>query len=121
MSASVKIMLSYNYCHFEVCKGSDSDLTNKEINEMRKDVQRLADEAVRQFKKFQQNAIERIDGETKILNFEQQCRQIKLKNECDRTLKEIAMLKTFETENYRNKMMSIYDYEDEDEDEESTF
>ncbi len=25
------------------------------------------------------------------------------------------MLKTFETENYRNKMMSIYDYEDEDE------
>jgi len=45
----VKIMLSYDYCHFEICLSSDEDKTLKEINEMRKQAQRLADEAVRQY------------------------------------------------------------------------
>ena len=48
--ASVKIMLSYNYCHFEVALSSDDDLSLKDVNGLRKDAQRLADEAVRQFK-----------------------------------------------------------------------
>ena len=44
---SVKIMLSYDYCHFEIALASDEEMELKEINEMRKDAQRLADEAVR--------------------------------------------------------------------------
>jgi len=51
MGASVKIMLSHDYCHFEVSKSTDDNITDKEINQMRKDVQKLADEAVRQYKK----------------------------------------------------------------------
>jgi len=47
---SVKIMLSYDYCHFEVCLGSDENLSLDQINEMRKDAQRLADRAVNQYK-----------------------------------------------------------------------
>jgi len=50
MGASVKIMLSYDYCHFEVYKSTDENISDEQINEMRKDVQRLADEAVRQYK-----------------------------------------------------------------------
>jgi hypothetical protein len=47
---SVKVMLSYDYCHFEVALSSDQDMTLPEIDAMRKDAMRLADKAVRQYK-----------------------------------------------------------------------
>lgn len=50
MQASVKIMRSYDYCHFEVTLGSDDDLTLDQVNELRKQAALLADEAVRQYK-----------------------------------------------------------------------
>jgi hypothetical protein len=59
IQATVKVMLSYDYCHFEVSKtieydpqgeGPFNELTNKEIDEARKDCQRLADKAVGQYK-----------------------------------------------------------------------
>lgn len=50
MGASVKIMLSYDYCHFEVCISSTEEMTNENIDNMRKDCQRLADKAVKQYK-----------------------------------------------------------------------
>ncbi|HEX9970644.1 MAG TPA: hypothetical protein VGD14_01100 [bacterium] len=50
MSASVKIMLSYDYCHFEICLGSDENLSLEQVDNMRKDAQRLADKAVNQYK-----------------------------------------------------------------------
>jgi hypothetical protein len=49
MQASVKVMRSYDYCHFEVCLSLDKEMTLGEINNMRKDAARLADEAVRQY------------------------------------------------------------------------
>ena len=50
MGASVKIMLSYDYCHFEVCLStSQEDLILCQVDDMRKDCQRLADKAVRQY------------------------------------------------------------------------
>ena len=49
--ASVKVMNSYDYCHFEICLGTDDENTTlKQINEMRKDAQRLVDKAVEQYK-----------------------------------------------------------------------
>ena len=47
---SVKIMLSYDYCHFEIVLSSDEEMTLEQIDEMRKDAQRLADKAVYQYK-----------------------------------------------------------------------
>ena len=61
--ASVKIMLSYNYCHFEVALSSDLDTTLKQVNELRKDAQRLTDEAVRQYKKMKEHAEKNWDWE----------------------------------------------------------
>lgn len=55
MNASVKIMLSYDYNHFEVALSEEcEDL--KAANELRKSAQRLADEAVRQYKVAQEMA-----------------------------------------------------------------
>ena len=52
---SVKIMLSYDYCHFEVALASDEDMTLEQIDSMRKDAQRLADKAVHQYKLSRDN------------------------------------------------------------------
>lgn len=46
---SVKIMLSYDYCHFEIALASDDEMTLEQIDAMRKDAQRLADKAVKQY------------------------------------------------------------------------
>ena len=54
--ASVKIMLSYDYCHFEVALSSDENMTLQQVNELRKDAQRLTDEAVRQYKEKKRRA-----------------------------------------------------------------
>jgi len=62
MKASTKIMLSYDYSHFEICLSSDEDLTLKQIDGMRKDTQRLADKAVHQYKVAKREAERMIYG-----------------------------------------------------------
>jgi hypothetical protein len=49
-SASVRVMRSYDYSHFEVCLTSSSATTPQGVDELRKTAQRLADKAVEQFK-----------------------------------------------------------------------
>lgn len=50
MKASVKVMRSFDYCHFEVALASDEEMTIDGVNEMRKQAAILVDEAVRQYK-----------------------------------------------------------------------
>lgn len=115
-NASVKVMLSYDYSHFEASMSLENDngLTSKEIDSARKDCQRLADKAVAQYKEAKRNAALRSDGEHKMQNFEDQCKAIKNKNEQDRTLNEIAMLKQYENEQWRNRFLFEYDYNDDE-------
>jgi len=49
MKAAVKVMRSYDYCHFEVALSSDQEMDLDQINEMRKQAAILVDEAVRQY------------------------------------------------------------------------
>ena len=54
-NASVKVMRSYDYCHFEINLASDiSDLNNQgqivAVDDLRKQAARLADKAVQQYK-----------------------------------------------------------------------
>lgn len=52
MGISVKVMRSFDYCHFEICLG-DSEAAADDIaraDELRKEAARLADKAVRQYK-----------------------------------------------------------------------
>lgn len=115
-SASVKVMLSYDYYHFEASMSveNESGLTMSDIDEARKKCQRLSDKAVGQYKKAKQMASNRSDGEYQMRNFQEQCERIKAKDEQDRTIKEIAMLKQYEDENWQSQFMYDYDYDDDD-------
>lgn len=114
MSASVKIMLSYDYCHFEICKSTDENVSDEQINGMRKDCQRLADEAVRQYQVAKSNASRRTDAQYKIANFENACKQAEKKPEGERTLNEVAMLKQYQDEAWQEQFLYPYDYEDDE-------
>lgn len=37
MSATVRVMRSYDYCHFEIVLGSNEDMTTDQVNDMRKE------------------------------------------------------------------------------------
>lgn len=115
-SASVKVMLSYDYCHFEVAMAveNESGLSTKDIDNARKDCQRLADKAVGQYKTAKTAAAKRSDGAYHMQNFESECKKIKAKDEHDRTLKEIAMLKQYENEKWQAQFEYEYDYNDDD-------
>lgn len=54
MKASVKVMRSFDYCHFEVALSSDEEMSIDDVNEMRKQAAILVDEAVRQYKDAKQ-------------------------------------------------------------------
>jgi hypothetical protein len=49
-SASVKVMRSHDYCHFEVCLSSSDADTPQKVDELRKEAARLADKAVAQYR-----------------------------------------------------------------------
>jgi hypothetical protein len=110
--ASVKIMLSYDYCHFEVCRSieRDTDIGNKEIDNLRKDVQRLADKAVEQYKTAKTYAVQRlrIQNEKDVLLKEIEI--IKQKPESDWSATEKAKVKALQDTAYWNQY--DYDYQD---------
>lgn len=115
-SASVKVMLSYDYSHFEASMSLENDngLSVQEIDYARKDCQRLANKAVAQYKTAKEMAAKRSDGQYRMDNFESECRKIKTKDEQDRTVKEIAMLKQYEDEAWRDQFLYDYDFDDDD-------
>jgi len=116
-TASVKVMLSYDYSHFEASMSLENEfgLTMNEIDEGRKSCQRLADKAVNQYKKAKKMAADRSDGEYKMQNFESQCKKIMQKPEGERTINEVAMLKRYQDEDWQSQFDCRYDYEDDDE------
>jgi len=114
-SASVKIMLSYDYSHFETCMSLENEegVTKEDIDNARKDCQRLCDKAISQYKIARSIAEKRTDGQYRMHSFEQECQRIQKKAECDRTMKEIGMVRQYEQENWRSQFDCGYDYEDD--------
>lgn len=114
-SASVKVMRSYDYCHFEITMSIDDDggLTTVNVDNLRKEAQRLADKAVKQYQVAKNDAARRINGKSQMRNFEADCKRIEAKSEGDRTLNEIAMLKQYKDEAWQAKFEREYDYEDD--------
>jgi hypothetical protein len=49
-AASVKVMRSYDYCHFEVTLSSTQVESTADVDALRKEAARLADKAVSQYK-----------------------------------------------------------------------
>lgn len=63
-TASVKVMRSHDYCHFEVALGCSHDdngnpipLTNGMVDDLRKQAARLADKAVKQYQQSKRAAM----------------------------------------------------------------
>ena len=115
-TASVKVMLSYDYSHFEASMALENEdgIELHEVDNARKMCQRLTDKAVGQYKQAKLSASRRTDGEYKIANFEKQCQQIKAKDEGDRTINEVAMLKQYENEKWQEQFYEGYDYDDDE-------
>lgn len=115
-SASVKVMLSYDYCHFEssMTLENEEGVSAKEVDDARKTCQRLAYKAAGQYRTAKEMAARRSDGKYQMQNFQQECEKIKKKDEHDRTLKEIGMLKQYENENWQAQFDYEYDYDDDE-------
>lgn len=60
--ASVKVMNSYDYCHFEVCLSLSGICTSSEVDGARKDAQRLVDKAIAQYKTAKASVSARVGG-----------------------------------------------------------
>ena len=57
--ASVKVMRSFDYCHFEICLTMNEEgafYSSEAVDNLRKEAMRLADKAVEQYKKAKRAA-----------------------------------------------------------------
>lgn len=109
-SASVKVMLSYNYNHFEtsISLENEKGLTNKEIDEARKDCNRLCDRAISQYQKAKDNEGKRANQKWERKRLEDEVSEIcRYKKEW--TSEEKAKVKALEDFEYKE----IYDYDEE--------
>ena len=108
-------MLSYDYSHFETSMSLENDegVTKEEIDNSRKDCQRLCDKAVEQYKIARKMAEMREDAQYMMHNFKAECERIALKKEGDRTLNESAMLKQYQQENWQDQFNYDYYYDDD--------
>lgn len=113
--ASVKIMLSYDYNHFEVCLSSDEEKTLTEIDAMRKDAQRLADKAVRQYQMAKEIERKKANADIGLDELRKTVRAIRENfPQSEWTEEQKAKVKLLDDKQYI--MSSRYDYEDDDDD-----
>jgi len=113
MKGSVKIMLSYDYSHFEIALSSDAEMDVPGVNDLRKVAQRLADEAVRQYKRAKKAAANREVGKQQREYFLHEIKRIEKTEEQDRTVRDLAMLKQYQDENWQAQFEDDYDYDDD--------
>lgn len=110
-NASVKVMRSFDYCHFEVCLSSDSIISDVEIDELRKEAAKLADKAVEQYKAMKAN-IELLDSDTwKLDQLKRRAEEAEANPESERTPEQKAIIKKLQDGYYQNRRR--YDYDDD--------
>jgi hypothetical protein len=110
-SASVKVMLSYNYNHFEASMVVENEegVTVHDVDNARKDCQRLCDKAIKQYqiaKNVEQKRIN-LSAEKRIL--EREVSSIKEKPKETWSVTDKAKVKALEDHNWELK----FDYEDD--------
>lgn len=114
--ATVRILISYDYCHFEISKtiepypNTTDGLCQSSIDEARKDCQRLADKAVGQYKKAKVEANQKLAYSSERVNLEREVTAIKLRDEREWSHLDKAKVKALEEYNQDWR----YDYNDDD-------
>jgi hypothetical protein len=114
LNASVKVMRSHDYCHFEVQLSSPFPVSIAEIDELRKKAARLTDKAVEQYKVAKQNASLVETDEDRREYQESRIKRYREIPEGERTPEEQAAIKQFEDSEYQARRR--YDYDDDWED-----
>lgn len=114
--AGVKVMRSFDYCHFEVTlSGSLNGVPEAErfkaVDEMRKQAARLADKAVEQYKVAKENAHLLEQDPSDLEHLRQRFGEILKKPESERTPKDKAIVKAIEDRAHRSRLR--YDYDDD--------
>jgi hypothetical protein len=112
-TASVRILRSFDYCHFEITLGlleANAPIGLDEVDGLRKEAARLADKAVEQYKVKKNDLEQHEEDETMVNDFAEEAAAIEKKPETDRTPDEQASLKQFKDAQFR--LSRQYDYED---------
>lgn len=116
-TASVKVMRSHDYCHFEVCltttvgDGASDYQQLATVDNLRKQAARLADKAVAQYKvakataEWKESAAYSIDAD------KDKAARIRAIAEPERTPEQKAKLKSYDDSVFR--LNRSYDYEDD--------
>ena len=112
--ASVSIMRSYDYSHFEVSLSNDDEMSLYEIDEMRKEAIRLVDKAVNQYKTARER--ERMKNNGQSYDYKELERRVKVINESvprsEWTPEQIATVK--ELADFDYALEHDYDYDNEE-------
>lgn len=98
--ASVKVMRSYDHCHFEVVLGTDEPHDLDGVNEMRKRAALLADEAVRQYQVAKKKEASRSDKQWQVEQFLDSVKRIQEKPETELTPAEAAVMRSHADRSY---------------------
>jgi hypothetical protein len=110
--ASVKVMRSHDYCHFEVCLSSSSANTPELVDELRKTAARLADKAVAQYKVAKTDAYKREAHGTQMESLKHWAEQAKRTPEGERSPSQMAEIKAYEDAKFQERRAE-YDYQDD--------
>lgn len=110
-TASVKVMRSHDYCHFEVCLSSSSANTPELVDELRKTAARLADKAVSQYRIAKNNASRLLSEKYERDAVVDRAKRIRGIPEGDRTVNQQAELKAFDDQKWAENR--IYNYDDD--------
>ena len=122
-TASVKVMRSHDYCHFEVILAANVDCPPdspewfQQVDNLRKNAARLADKAVEQYKIAKSNQQIREMNAQQAKYTKQEADAIGDKPETERTPDEQAVLKTYKDRLYAANRE--YDYQDDWDDQDS--
>ena len=110
--ASVKVMRSYDYCHFEVVLGVSEPIFPEGVDELRKEAQRLADKAVEQYKVAKEAANRRLGSKADVERLEDRVKIIRENfPKSEWTPEQKATVKALEDAQY--VASRVYDYEDD--------
>ena len=116
MKASVKVMRSYDYCHFEVCIGwddlkfEDTAEFTKAVDDLRKDAARLADKAVIQYKTAKKHYQEALYRGKQVKHYRKEVDEIQKIPEPEWTPRQKAQIKALA--DYEFMLSKLYDYQD---------
>lgn len=111
MNASVKVMNSYDYCHFEVALSAE-DVTIEDVDILRKEAQRLVDKSIKQYK-----IAKRIASQAPDSYMSSKARSIKENfPKSEWTPEQAAMVKAYDDAVFA---ASHYDYQDDWEDDDA--